>query len=87
LNDYNFVKYPNTVVTLAKELIRVLDDYNEKIINNNQIQNIISWYKDNYADKLFRNNDYNPSIKKIIGKQRITQLNKIIEHMETNEVN
>ncbi len=80
MKEYNFLKYPNTVVKLAKELIRITDDYNNRLLSNKDFKNIIIWYKKNYPEKLFSDNDYNPSIKKIIGKKRLSQLNKIIEH-------
>lgn len=76
--NYKFLKYPKTVVSLAKELIRITDDYNNRQIDNDEFKNIIIWYKDNYPEKLFANNNYNPSIKRIIGKHRIIQINKII---------
>ena len=80
MKEYNFLKYLNTVVKLAKELIRITDDYNNRLLSNKDFKNIIIWYKKNYPEKLFSDNDYNPSIKKIIGKKRLSQLNKIIEH-------
>lgn len=80
MKEYNFLKYPNTVVKLAKELIRITDDYNNRLLSNKDFKNIIIWYKKNYPEKLFSDNDYNPSIKKIIDKKRLSQLNKIIEH-------
>ncbi len=76
--SYEFLKYPKTVVSLAKELIRIIDDYNNRQIDNDEFKNIIIWYKDNYPEKLFTDNNYNPSIKRIIGKHRVVQINKII---------
>ena len=72
------MQYPATVKALAEEIKIVCDDYNMRKINNDRINEIISWYANTQADKLFCNQQINPTISKIIGKKRVRLLNVLL---------
>ena len=77
--EYLFLKYPKTITLLAEEIIRVTNDYNARKIGNEELKSIVQWYASNYGEKLFKAEDYNPTVKKIIGKTRIQLLDKLLE--------
>jgi len=78
--EYHFLKYPKTVVALAEEINRVTNDYNARRIGNEELESIIKWFASNCRDKLFRGvDDYNPSVKKIIGKTRVKLIDQLLE--------
>ena len=81
--EYEFVKFPNSVVTIAKEIIRVVNDYNARVIGNDELTEILLWYANKYPDKLFQGVDYNTSIKQIIGVRRVRLLDTILDGYQT----
>lgn len=68
-NDY--VQYPGTVKGLAAELKVICDDYYTRKITNDRLREIITWYANSQQDKLFTGKEINPTVAKIIGKQRV----------------
>ena len=76
--EYEYLKYPRSVVVLAEELKRVANDYDARRINNEELKAIVVWYAEECAEKLFQGKDYNRSIKKIIGKRRIDLLDTVL---------
>lgn len=83
VNDY--MQYPSTIKALAEELKSACNDYNARKINNDRIKEIIYWYAENQADKLFAADKLNPTISKIIGKKRVKLINSILENREKNK--
>ena len=78
--SYTYQKYPNNVKNLATEIKNIIDDYYARNINAEELEAILVWFSKKCATKLYKgNDDFNPTIKKIIGKQRITLLNSILE--------
>lgn len=80
--EYEYLKYPKSIVVLASELKRVTNDYDERKIGNDELKEIILWYADKCRDKLFQGQDYNPTLKTIIGKRRIHLLDLILEEYQ-----
>ena len=71
------MKYPTQVKEIANELVKVCNDYKSRKISNEEIKEIVLYYAKEYPSKLFNNNDLNPTIKKIIGQQRIGIIKKL----------
>ena len=81
-NEY--MLYPSTVKALAEEIKKACNDYNSRKINNDKIKEIIQWYANNQADKLFAAEEINPTISKIIGKKRVNLINALLEAPNEN---
>ncbi|MGO3169143.1 TIGR04540 family protein [Senegalia sp. (in: firmicutes)] len=76
-DTHNYIAYPETIVKLARELIKVVDDYTSRKITNEDLRKVILFYADNSPDKLFNGSDYNITIKRKIGVKRL----RIIESL------
>lgn len=76
-DTHNYIAYPETIVKLARELIKVVDDYTSRKITNEDLRKVILFYADNSPDKLFNGLDYNITIKRKIGVKRL----RIIESL------
>lgn len=74
----NYMHYPTTVKMLAGEIKTICDDYNKRKIDNTEIEEIILWYAETQANKLFCEGKINPTISKIIGQKRINLLNVLL---------
>ena len=77
--ENNYILYPSTIKALAEEIKRACNDYNARRINNDEIKEVINWYAENQADKLFAAEEINPTISKIIGKKRVNLINILLE--------
>lgn len=77
--EYVFLKYPKSVVAFAEELKRVIDDYSARKINNDELKEIALWYAEKCSDKLFQGQDYNITVRRIVGKRRLAVLNMILD--------
>jgi len=80
--SYEYMKYPNTVTGLADEIIRVTNDYYNRRIKDDELASIIRWYADKLPNKLFFGEDYNKSLKKIIGKKRVELLDLLLSDIQ-----
>lgn len=74
----DYIQYPATVKTLAAEIKRACNDYYAKIIDNNQIKEIIEGYAKTVPYLLFSENQINPTVSIIIGKKRLRLVIDII---------
>jgi len=77
--EYEFLKYPSSVKALAEEIKRVTADYSARRLGNDDFKNIFLWYANYCGDKLFQGQDYNPTIKAIIGKRRIKLIDMVLD--------
>lgn len=77
--EYEFLKYPKTIVILSNEIKRITNDYNARKIGNEELKEIILWYANKCGEMMFQGQSYNPTLKKNIGKRRIKLLEKILE--------
>ena len=75
-NEY--MQYPATVKALAEELKVVCDDYYAKKINNDRVREVVLCYANSQSDKLFTDNDINPTVSKIIGKKRVRLISNLL---------
>ena len=72
-----YLAFPMTKIDLALNLIKVIDDYTARKINNEELKTIIYHYVNNVPELLFNGPyDYNATIKAKLGVRRIT----VIEH-------
>lgn len=78
-DTYNYMAYPQTIVGFSEELIKIIDDYMARKISNAELKEIILFYAETNAGKLFNGADYNITVKRLIGKKRIDVLNTILE--------
>ena len=81
--SYEYLQYPHSIVALAKEIRRIANDYNARKITNDELRDIFLWYSDKCPGKLFQGDDYNTSVKQIIGKRRIELLDMVFDSQQT----
>lgn len=81
---FRYMQYPTKVKELAVEIITACNDYKARKIDNDELKEVILYYASKYPDKLFNGPDFNPTIKKMIGKQRIELLNNILEGFQNS---
>ena len=78
---YTFLHYPITVWELATEIKKVFNDYYLRHIDEEQLHTCVLTWVDNCPNKLFKDNDINPTVKAVIGKNREFVLKKIIDNL------
>lgn len=82
--DFQYMQYPTKVKEVANEIIRACNDYKARKIGNIQLKEVVMYYAMNYPEKLFNAEDLNPTIKKMIGQQRIDIVNKLLEGYQSS---
>lgn len=75
----DIIRNPRTVKGLANEIIKVCDGYWARKVPEAVGREYIVYWSIDEADKLFKGNEINSTIKKIIGKKRIELLGKWLE--------
>lgn len=70
-DEYDYIAYPITIVGLADQLKKVIDDYRARELTNSEVKEIILFYAENNNKKLFDRSDYNITIKRRLGKKRL----------------
>lgn len=71
-----FIKHPKTIKGLAEELKKLIDFYWGKEVSEEELTELLQYWSENEAEKLFIDNDLNPTIKKVIGKKRSNLIGK-----------
>ena len=74
-----FIKNPGTVKELAQEINRVSDAYWSRNITESALKEYMLYWASKHGDKLFMGSDLNPTVKKIIGKKRLSLVNIMLE--------
>lgn len=74
----DYIQYPATVKALAAEIKRACNDYYAKLIDNNQIKEIIESYAKTVPYLLFSENQINPTVAIIIGKKRLRLVTDLV---------
>lgn len=77
--QYEYMKYPTTVLALANELKRVVSDYNSRKIGNDELKEIVLWYAAKCPDKLFTGHDFNITVQRILGQRRLNAVNMALD--------
>lgn len=72
------LKHPPTVTCLASEAKKVCDAYWKKEISESELKDLVLHWATYEKCKLFKNKDFNPTVKKILGKKRIELLQKML---------
>lgn len=75
----DILKNPKNIKNLAHEVIKVCDGYWSRQIPTDEAEEVILYWSKHQSKKLFKGADFNPTIKKIIGKQRIELLNEFLK--------
>lgn len=78
IEEYDFLRHPQTVRLLAEEIIKVCNDHKARRINDKTLQEIILYWATYEGEKLFNGNEFSSSIVKIVGKRRINLLGKLL---------
>lgn len=81
---FNYMQYPTKVKEIATEIIKSCNDYKARKISNDELKEVILYYATKYPEKLFNGAELNSTVTKIIGKQRIELINKILEGYQTS---
>ena len=74
-----FLLHPRTVVQMAEEVKKACDSYWARQISEEELKRLVHQWARNEGDKLLRGDDYNPSVKKIIGKKRLQLVEKMMK--------
>lgn len=77
--SFRYLQYPTKVKELAAEIIKACNDYKARKIGNEELREVIFYYASKYPEKLFNGAELNPTITKVIGKQRVEIINKLLE--------
>ena len=77
--QYEFLKYPKSIRAMAVEIRRVTNDYDARKIGNEELKEIILWYAIKCSNKLFRGEDFNPTLTQIIGRRRIKLIDELLD--------
>lgn len=80
-DEFGYIGYPMTITTMIKELKRIIDDYQEKILTNEEFQIIILFYADTSPSKLFIDKKLNGNVKGKIGQLRAKVLETVLEEL------
>ena len=72
--SYSFREGVTGVKELAREIRSTCDAYRRRDISSDDLKEYIQRYAYLYPDKLFNGEDYNPTVKTMIGQRRITLL-------------
>lgn len=79
-----YMLFPMSVVDLAAEINKAVDDYRARRISNTELQDVVLAWAQNVPDKLFDGDDYRLSIKKLVGVRRMKVVNKMLDGYQTH---
>lgn len=83
-DEYNYTGYPFTIAVMIRELKKIIDDYQEKKLTNEEIKIIISFYAETSPEKIFDDknpNELNITLRRKIGKFRRSVLKAILKEI------
>lgn len=72
-------RHPRSVVKLAEEIKKVIDAYWSRDVSEEQMREYVLYFAKYEKKKLFRANEYSPTIKQRVGKKRLEVINKVLE--------
>jgi len=67
----DIIRNPSGVRQMAAEMKKLVDTYWSRRISEKEARELIIYWATYYPQYIFRANDYNPSIKQIVGKKRL----------------
>lgn len=77
-DTHDYIAYPSTIVGMATELRKIIDDYKARKISNVELKEIIIFYAETNPEKLFNGSEYNITIKRKIGKSRLDIIDTLL---------
>ena len=72
-----YIIFHKNVVHLAKEINRAFNDYWNRELSEIELKELL--WKWAGTGKLFKGNDYNKSLKRLVGKERVRIMDKLLE--------
>ncbi|RBP59313.1 uncharacterized protein (TIGR04540 family) [Alkalibaculum bacchi] len=73
------LKNPKTVKDMAEQIKYLCDGYWSRKITEKEARELIHYWENHEGDKLFKATEFNPTIKKIIGKRRVKLIEKWLQ--------
>jgi len=77
------LRNPSGVRQMAAEMKKLVDMYWSRRISEKEAIEIIIYWATNYPQYIFRANDYNPSIRHIVGKKRLAFVDVALQGFQT----
>lgn len=77
--EYEYKQYPASVVELAYEIRRIVDDYRARKVSNADFVEILQFYSVNQSEKLYTGKEYNITIQRKVGKRRMAVIDKVLD--------
>ncbi|AOT68339.1 TIGR04540 family protein [Geosporobacter ferrireducens] len=71
-------RHPSSILNLAKEIIKVVDAYWTRRITEKELNEYMTYWAHHEAEKLFRANEWNPTIKQRVGSKRLKVMEKML---------
>lgn len=78
---HGYIAYPEGIIVFANELKTILDDYQERKLSNEEIEEIILFYIENDSDKLFTGDEINITVKRTLAKRKTGVLENILKNL------
>ena len=79
---YAFNEGVTGVKELAREIIQTCDAYKRREITSEDMKGYIQRYAQLYPGMLFNGDDYNPTVKKIVGVRRFILVNLALDDFQ-----
>lgn len=79
-DKHEYVAYPSTVVNFSYELKKIVNDYQNKKLSNAEITEIIKFYAETQPEKLFTNNEFNVTVRRLVGKKRLDVVDTLLKN-------
>ena len=83
-DEHNYTGYPFTIAVMIRELKKIIDDYQEKKLTNEEFKILINFYAKTSPEKMFDmeiENRLNITIKRKVGKFRRNVLMSVLKEL------
>ena len=80
--EHDYALYPSTTTELIPDLKKVIDDYKARKITNQEVKDVIAFYAEKHPEKLYDEDNYNKTVKRLIGKRRLDTLDRILNDLD-----
>jgi len=79
---HGYELYPATVTDFVPVIKKVISDYKARIITQQEAKEVLTFYAEKHPEKLFDEDDYNKTLKRLIGKKRLDTLDRLINDLD-----
>lgn len=80
-DEHDYVGYPMTIGIMVRELKKIIDDYQDKKLTNEEIKTILRFYAETSTNKIFKDDKLNITVQRKIGQFRIEVLEAIYKEL------